>query len=676
MLPVDYTERVYAGVLGKIIAVYLGRPFEGWTHSKISDLLGEVTYYVNDRLDVPLKHHLFLVTDDDISGTFIFARALRDADLNPSSVDIGATWLNYVVEDRCVLWWGGLGNSTEHTAYLRMKDGVAPPESGSMRRNGQVVAEQVGAQIFVEGFALTCPGDLAGAADLAERAARVSHDGAAVDAARVVAALVAGAFISSDMDELLDQAITQVPAASIIAAVHGDVRRWAKAGDWRLTRARIEARYGYDKYGGNCHVVPNHAIVVAALAHSRGDFDTAMTIVTSSGWDTDSNAGNVGAICGVFGGLAGLSTQDWRGPVADRLYLPSADGGACVTDAATEALALAACGRARHGLPPEPPGPRFSFRLAGSVQGFMADGGVTVHNPGGRLVIDGAATVVTPTFIPDEARTMPIYGLVASPTLYPGQTVRAAASGPARLVLKIYTGDDGVATIDGPPFVDGEAVWTVPKLDGLPVMAIGIRTDGPAELHYLTWEGAPEVTLTRPSTTSHDGANAGYRGGVMWRRAWVDAVDRFDERWPEPFRLVQNRGTGLLITGTRDWRDYSVTADVCPHLAQEVGLAARVQGLRRGYALRLVGRDRARFTRGDDVLAEVPYAWEFGRTYQMSITADGPRLTAAIDDTTLFDLEDRAYDGGGVAVLITEGRTATNAVHVTPVPARPRENPT
>ena len=29
-LPADYAERVYAGVLGKLIGVYLGRPFEGW----------------------------------------------------------------------------------------------------------------------------------------------------------------------------------------------------------------------------------------------------------------------------------------------------------------------------------------------------------------------------------------------------------------------------------------------------------------------------------------------------------------------------------------------------------------------------------------------------------------------------------------------------------------------
>ena len=34
-LPSDYEERVYAGVLGKIIGVYLGSPFEGCANRKI-----------------------------------------------------------------------------------------------------------------------------------------------------------------------------------------------------------------------------------------------------------------------------------------------------------------------------------------------------------------------------------------------------------------------------------------------------------------------------------------------------------------------------------------------------------------------------------------------------------------------------------------------------------------
>ena len=34
-IPAGYEERVYAGVLGKIIGVYLGRPFEGWDYARI-----------------------------------------------------------------------------------------------------------------------------------------------------------------------------------------------------------------------------------------------------------------------------------------------------------------------------------------------------------------------------------------------------------------------------------------------------------------------------------------------------------------------------------------------------------------------------------------------------------------------------------------------------------------
>jgi ADP-ribosylglycohydrolase len=655
-LPVDYTERVYAGVLGKIIGVYLGRPYEGWRHDRIAAELGDITYYVNDRTDVALKHHLFLVTDDDIIGTLVFPRALRDAGLDPTPAQVGETWLNEIVEDTTVLWWGGLGNSTEHTAYLRMKSGVVPPRSGSAELNGKVVSEQVGAQIFVEGFAMTCPGDVRRAADLAESAASVSHDGEALLAARVVAALVAGAFTATSMDDLLDLAVAQIPADSLIAQIHRDVRSWARAGDWKATRARIEEHYGYHLYGGNCHVVPNHAVVVAALAHSAGDFDSAMTVVCTSGWDTDSNAGNVGAVCGVFGGLAGLATQDWRGPVRDRIYLPTGEGGGCITDAAREALTLAAYGHRRNGATLEVPSERFHFRLPGSVQGFgVAEGEAEVANTGGRLRIVGDAVVVTPTFIPPEAREMPIYGLVASPTIFPGQTIRAVGTGAARLVLQVYDGDDALRLVEGPALEPDGTAWTVPALDQ-PIVAVGLRVAGHAELDSLTWDGEPDVVLTRPA-----------EGGTMWRRAWVPAVDRFDARWPEPYRITQNRGLGQLVTGTLEWRDYSVRADVTPHLARAAGLAARVQGLRRAYRLELRGRDTVRLLRGTDVLAEAPFAWEYGETHELRLDLLGEQITGYVDGRRMVQAFDATYPSGGVALTVEEGSAATQQVQITPM---------
>jgi hypothetical protein len=140
---------------------------------------------VNDRRDLPLKNNTLVVTDDDISGTFTFLRALPDYGncLKLTPAQIGQTWLNYIIEQRTILWWGGLGNSTEHTAYLRLKSGVAAPESGSIALNSRTVAEQIGAQIFIDGWAMVAPGDPELAADLARRAASVSHDGEAVHGA-------------------------------------------------------------------------------------------------------------------------------------------------------------------------------------------------------------------------------------------------------------------------------------------------------------------------------------------------------------------------------------------------------------------------------------------------------------------------------------------------------------
>ena len=154
--PDDYAERVYAGVLGKLIGVYLGRPVEGWTYERIAQEVGEVDRYLEAANGAPL-----VVTDDDVSGTFTFLRALEDEGFPaaPEPEQIGRNWLNYAIERRTIFWWGGVGHSTEHTAFMRLKEGVPAPESGSRARNGTVISEQIGAQIFVDGWAMVVPGD-------------------------------------------------------------------------------------------------------------------------------------------------------------------------------------------------------------------------------------------------------------------------------------------------------------------------------------------------------------------------------------------------------------------------------------------------------------------------------------------------------------------------------------
>ena len=50
----EYAQRVYAGVLGKCIGVYLGRPLEGWTYDRIRKRYGTVEGYVSRAPERPL----------------------------------------------------------------------------------------------------------------------------------------------------------------------------------------------------------------------------------------------------------------------------------------------------------------------------------------------------------------------------------------------------------------------------------------------------------------------------------------------------------------------------------------------------------------------------------------------------------------------------------------------
>ena len=695
--PPNFAERVYAGVLGKIIGVYLGRPVEGWTHEQIMANLGEIKYYVNDRRDLPLRNHQLVVTDDDISGTFTFLRALPDTNnsLDLTAAQIGQTWLNTIIENRTILWWGGLGNSTEHTAFLRLKDGIPAPYSGSIALNGKVVAEQIGAQIFIDGWGLIAPGDPALAADLARRAASVSHDGEAIYGAQVIAALIAQAFVESDLDKLINTAISFIPANSIIYRLIADLRDWhsAEHEDWYAARAMLAASYGYDKYGGNCHIIPNHGLIILSLLYSHGDFNRAQTIVNTCGWDTDCNAGNVGCILGVRNGLAAFESDlDWRGPVADQLYLSTADGGRAISDALHEAdfiLEIAHAIRGEKWIPPKS-GARFHFSLPGSVQGFRSHDNLKVENtphptePGQRVLTlhyrlesKGTSALLTPTFIPPEALAMPGYSLVASPTLCTGQIVRATlfadeqnfGSVAVGIQLQIYGEEDRPVAIQGPRrnLLPGKTIhleWQVPDLGGAPIAQVGISilshepADGTIHLDHLSWDGSPNVTFHRPVAS-----------GRMWKRQWVNAADFFEDGFGEAFRVIQNRGRGLVITGTREWIDYSVQASITPHLVKAFGLAARVRGLERYYALLLCNQNTIKLIKrldGEIILAEEAFVWDFGRPHHLQITVKGDQILASIDGALLFTVEDldRSLSGGGIALVCEEGRIGTDEVSV------------
>ena len=152
----------------------------------------------------------------------------------------------------------------------------------------------------------------------------------------------------------------------------------------------------------------------------------------------------------------------------------------------------------------------------------------------------------------------------------------------------------------------------------------------------------------------------------MWRRAWVNGVDMMTKS-TELFRLIQNQGMGLIMQGTREWQDYSVSASITPHLARRAGIAARVQGLTRFYGLLLAADNRLQLTRllhDEEVLGDCDFEWHLGDTYELSLAVDGDRLTGSVNGSVLIEVTDDALDAGAVGLVIEEGRTAIHRVQI------------
>ncbi|HUV39826.1 MAG TPA: ADP-ribosylglycohydrolase family protein, partial [Planctomycetota bacterium] len=268
------------------------------------------------------------------------------------------------------------------------------------------------------------------------------------------------------------------------------------------------------------------------------------------------------------------------------------------------------------------------------------------------------------------------YRLAASPTLYSGQTVRAGLSASSdnatpvlcRLYVEAVGAGDAPVTCPGDdlalePGADGTAAWRVPDTNGAPIVRVGVEMSRPGvvRLDYLTWDGAPDVWLIPRDDV-----------GTAWQEAWVNGVDMLSfgrKGWAVGCR--QNRGTGLVIQGAREWTDYRVTATVKSDLSKSAGVAVRVLGMRRWYALLLVPGGACLVKTYDDdvtVLTETDLDWDFGETHELSLDVAGDRLRGCVDGNVMLDVRDtdERLTCGAAALIVEEGQLACDAARVSP----------
>jgi len=317
-------DRLYGAWLGRCVGCLLGKPLEtGWPREKIERYLRmadsyPLSNYVPDIIPRPegyelhpdaptavLGHINGMPPDDDIAYTLIGLHVLEEHGLAFNTEDIASEWLNHL--PYFATW------TAERAAYRNLTDSVRPPHTATYRNPYR---ELIGAQIRADMYGYISPGKPELAAELAFRDACLSHVKNGIYGEMWVAAMLAAAYSTDNVREVIEIGLSEIPERSRLAEAIGRVIDWHSQGsDWETTADRVAATYGC--YNG-VHVINNAAVVALALLYGQGDYERSITIAVMSGFDTDCNGATVGSIFGMMHGTGALP-QKWTTPLNDTL---------------------------------------------------------------------------------------------------------------------------------------------------------------------------------------------------------------------------------------------------------------------------------------------------------------------------------------------------------------------
>lgn len=691
MIAENYLEKLYAGFLGMNIGIRLGAPVEPtiWSYERIRKTYGDITGYV--------KEYKNFAADDDVNGPVYFLRALVDdaVDRPLKPQDVARAWLNYAREGVGMFWWGGYGVSTEHTAYLNLKNGIEAPASGSIKQNGQTLAEQIGGQIFIDTWGLVNPGEAGRAADYGQAAASVSHDGEGLNGARFFCACIAEAFVSGDIRHIIDTGLSFIPEDSKYMAVARAVIDFyeKEPEDFRACHRMLVRDWGYDKYGGVCHIIPNAGVCVLSMLYGNGDFARTVEIATMCGWDTDCNAGNVGTVLGVMNGPGGIPVR-YRGPVNDSVVLSGISGYLNILDIPTYVKETAMLGYRlagetaseyiRDSVCPgeiyfdfELPGATHNMRLSDPFFCRAEHTDEKAYRGKGSLKVlvdrmsrgDRCKLFYKPFYTRDDFSDER-YSPVFTPTVYSGQKVSMM------LYLEQWNGWEnlGIAPYvrtmsDGREHLEGyiklvqdewlEISFTVPDTRGDLVDEVGIIIEGysPSKSKTLGVLYLDELRIA---------GNSSYTISIEKQRKDFGNITPFATdhgAWDKEngkLSLIRCQ-EAFAYAGNYYARDYSVTTRVEPVNGDNHLLLIRAQGAMRGYAGGLAGENKIAIYKNDfgyKKLEECEFAWEPGRVYQIGMEAAGNRIALYIDGKKLLETENDSFAYGMFGCgSLTMGRT-------------------
>ena len=317
-------ERTYGAWLGRCAGCLLGKPVENASREYIRKMaIVDSNWPLRDYFSAIARPRTegdprllpgnpctrgnitHMERDDDIDYTIAGLLLLERHGLGFTTEDVAAFWLSELPFHKVY--------TAERVAYRNLVDGIPPQRCGEVLNPCR---EWIGAQIRADAFGYACPGWPELAAELAYRDAYLSHRKNGIYGEMFVAAMIAAAFVESDIHKIIEIGLSEIPARTrLTEAVQNVVAWWDQASDWEDVADHIDAHYG-DLQG--CHTITNAAIVILGLLAGEADFSAGLAIAIMPGYDTDCNGATVGSILGVRAGATHLPAH-WTDPLHDRV---------------------------------------------------------------------------------------------------------------------------------------------------------------------------------------------------------------------------------------------------------------------------------------------------------------------------------------------------------------------
>ncbi len=334
-------------VLGRSVGCMLGKPLEvgpyfwestpqdpGWKNVKawffgadqypIRDYVPQHSRASNQGLYVGcptcVKENVkFVETDDDVRYTLLSLELLEQKGFDFTGYEVGKLWHDRLTYQMvCTAETQAYLNFAHVTTHLgASKDEFTPEAAEYVRTHHNPYREWIGAQIRIDGYGYAAAGDPLSAAKMAYQDAHFSHVKNGVYGAMFFAALIASAFVETDLELCVKQALTVIPSTSrLYEVLRKTIDIVHREPD---TERMIEAVWSYLLEVDPAHTINNACVCVASILHAPHDFSKAIGTAVLFGLDTDCNGATVGSIMGANLGETAID-EHWKAPLQDTIY--------------------------------------------------------------------------------------------------------------------------------------------------------------------------------------------------------------------------------------------------------------------------------------------------------------------------------------------------------------------